>query len=67
MLFIDKLKEKTETIKHEFEKLLEIALKDQFHPGDLLLLYTHGYYEPVALNFDKKTNPVCSSGHFSCV
>ena len=56
MIFKDKIKEKVKPISDEINSLFEIALKNQTHSGDLLLILSNGFYsEDIAER--NKTNP----------
>jgi len=61
MIFKDKLNEKGKIIQPEMKKLLNLALKNQFHNGDLLLLYINGFFEESVhignQHSEKKYNP----------
>ncbi len=45
MIFKDKLDEKTKLIRPEIDKLLDLALKNQNHIGDLLLCHVNGFFQ----------------------
>lgn len=71
MIFIDQLKEREKILNPEFENLLDLALNNQSHIGDLLLLKINGFYDESFAGFTtdngKKLNPHVigpgSSGH----
>jgi len=54
LIFKDKLKEKQNLLRPEYDKLIDIAWKNQSHSGDLLLWYVNGFYYEHAKN---KLNP----------
>jgi hypothetical protein len=56
MIFKDKIREKRAPIEHEINNLFEIALKNQTHSGDLLLLFANGFFSD-DINEGNKTNP----------
>jgi hypothetical protein len=49
MLFKDKLEEKKSIIRPEIDRLLNLALKNQSHPGDLLLFHINGFYSDMKM------------------
>lgn len=51
MLFIDQMKAKDALLRPEFERLFNLAITKQAHPGDLLLLYENGSYNPDVTGF----------------
>ena len=51
MIFKEILKRDGLALRDEFQKLLNLATKTQFHPGDLLLLNENGFYNPEILDF----------------
>ncbi len=51
MIFRDKSAEVNHILKSEFSRLFELALKQQAHVGDLLLLRENGFYSEDALLF----------------
>lgn len=60
MIFKDILNEKTKILAPEFDKLLELAWKKQYHVGDLLLFHINGFYSEDKFdnpNSTKKYNP----------
>ena len=61
MIFTDKLNEKGKIIHTEMDNLLQLASKNQFHSGDLLLFYCNGFYEDsiniTNPNITQKFNP----------
>lgn len=61
MIFIDKLKEREKILNPEFDRLIDLAWKNQSHKGDLLLVHINGFYEEsISKNnalSDKKYNP----------
>lgn len=71
MIFKDKLKEVEQKLEGEFGKLLQLALQNQSHPGDVLLLVLNGWKEPkmegVLISGGKPASPYVigpgSSGH----
>ncbi len=62
MLFVDKLKEKDALIRPEFESFFAEIIKNQPHPGELLIWINNGFYNPDVLKFEgkdgKKLNPL---------
>lgn len=61
MIFIDKIKELDKKLDPEFDKLLDLAWKNQSHIGDLLLVNINGFYDKNMHEFnahsDQKLNP----------
>lgn len=59
MLFIDQIKAKDALLRPEFERLFALAISNQSHPGDLLLVLENGAYKPEMLDYDvtPKLNP----------
>ena len=67
MLFKDVLNAKTTFIAPEFDKLFGLAMNNQYHPGDLLLVHVNGFFNQHIAAFNqnkvKKWNPhVIGSG-----
>lgn len=61
MIFIDKLREFDTPLEKEVDKLFAMAIKNQSHNGDLLLLHENGFYDSDTHFFnkhsEKKFNP----------
>lgn len=61
MLFKDILNAKTTIIAPEFDKLFDLAMSNQYHPGDLLLVHINGFFnqhiDAYNQNQGKKWNP----------
>lgn len=59
MLFIDLIKVNDALLRPEFDRLFSLALSNQSHPGDLLLILENGTYKPEVLDFPgpDKLNP----------
>jgi len=61
MIFIDKIKELDKKLNPEFDRLLNLAWKNQTHIGDLLLVGINGFYDKKTHEFnavsDIKYNP----------
>lgn len=61
MIFIDKLREIETTLEPEIKRLINLALENQFHPGDLLLIHINGFYDESILELnqhsERKFNP----------
>lgn len=60
MLFRQILNKKTADIQEEFNTLFHDAVKNQSHPGDLLLIHVNGFYHPEVHEWDntgKKESP----------
>jgi hypothetical protein len=61
MIFKDIIQKQGPVIRAEFERIFNVALKTQHHPGDLLLWTENGFYNPEVLGFQttdgKKLNP----------
>ncbi|MGI4737215.1 MAG: hypothetical protein ACRYG7_18770 [Janthinobacterium lividum] len=51
MLFIDQIQAKDSELRPEFERLFALAIINQSHPGDLLLLLENGTYNPEVLEY----------------
>lgn len=51
MLFIDQIKAKDALLRPEFERLFSLAVANQSHPGDLLLILENGAYDSDVLNY----------------
>ncbi len=54
MIFKDKLEEKGKLIRPEINRLLDIALKNQSHTGDLLLFYINGFHHEEILTWNSR-------------
>ncbi|PJJ61003.1 hypothetical protein [Hymenobacter chitinivorans] len=58
MLFSDLTKSKAQELNPEFEKLFNLAIVNQNHPGDIILLHQNGTYDPSVTRFEGVTlNP----------
>ncbi|GAB2452378.1 hypothetical protein GCM10011375_39380 [Hymenobacter qilianensis] len=51
MLFIDQVRAQDALLSPEFERLFSLAVENQSHPGDLLLVLENGAYQPEVLDF----------------
>lgn len=56
MIFTDKLQELHDIYQPEFDKLFNIAWKNQANIGDLLLLHINGFYQEDILLYNTKNN-----------
>jgi len=63
MIFKDKLTFFDKSLKIEFDNLFKLALKNQLHSGDLLLLHMNGFYDETMLTMTgangEKYSPYC--------
>lgn len=58
MIFKSKLQEIGPQLRQEINRLLNLAITNQTHNGDVLLIQANGFYNPEVLNFQgKKLNP----------
>jgi hypothetical protein len=55
MIFRDKLDEKLDLLKPEFEKIFQFGLKSQSHHSDLLLLHVNGFYNDYLDSVNQKS------------
>ena len=53
MIFIEKINERGVILHSAFDKLFDLVIKNQVHPGDLLLVNENGFYNP---EFTKNNN-----------
>lgn len=51
MIFTDLLENISQKVKPEFDQLMNLALKNQTHSGDLLLVLVNGFYNPDVHNW----------------
>ncbi|MEP2671571.1 MAG: hypothetical protein ABJH04_21380 [Cyclobacteriaceae bacterium] len=56
MIFSDKLKEIEKILSPELDKTFDLAMKNQSHPGDLLLIYINGFYRADTIELNKRLN-----------
>jgi hypothetical protein len=56
MLFVDILKKYENPINESFDKLVETALSNQSHPGDMLIWVENGFYNEDVLKFKGRNN-----------
>jgi hypothetical protein len=51
MIFLDQIQAKDAELGPEFDRLFALAVANQSHPGDLLLLLENGSYKPEVLDY----------------
>lgn len=51
MLFSDLVKKEGRILEPEFERLFQLAITNQHHPGDIILLQENGSFDPTVLHF----------------
>jgi len=56
MIFTDKLNEIAKILTPEFDRLFDLAISNQKHEGDLLLLHINGSYEPSILEWNSHSS-----------
>lgn len=57
MLFGDILDQLSKSISPDFQRLFQIGLERQYHPGDLLLWHINGSYNAQIAESNLKINP----------
>ncbi len=60
MIFKEIVKSKAEKLRPVFDELFDLIIKNQSHPGDLLIVNENGFYNPDVLtwdNLDRKLLP----------
>ncbi|TGE14993.1 hypothetical protein [Hymenobacter elongatus] len=52
MLFSDLVEKEGKALEPEFERLFQLAIANQRHPGDIILIQENGSFDPTVLGFD---------------
>ena len=66
MIFFKELQEREKVIEAEFDRLIDIAYKNQTHPGDLLLMHVNGFFDLYTVKsnaFYNENKSLYSIGH----